>query len=92
MMHNGQSNVTGQYGLMHAPPFAQYGIVDNHNDRKHINVQGSIGLCDMSLDTRLTNHLSTEANRLYGTEPLDLLIAALVLALHRCKHMEAYWL
>lgn len=69
-------------------PQVNSGLVSNFAQHKDSNTVLSAKSVDLTADKDLTTFLLTKANEAYDNEPVDLLLAALVLALHRWRSAQ----
>lgn len=69
-------------------PQVNSALVSNFAQRKDSNTVFSAKSVDLTADKDLTTFLLTKANEAYDNEPVDLLLASLVLALHRWRSAQ----
>ncbi|PYH90753.1 acetyl-CoA synthetase-like protein [Aspergillus ellipticus CBS 707.79] len=65
-------------------------IASNFKALKHLNTHSSVKSIETTLSTELTELCLKGANKTHGTEPVELLLAGLTLALHRWKQISTY--
>ncbi|RAH75046.1 acetyl-CoA synthetase-like protein [Aspergillus aculeatinus CBS 121060] len=69
-------------------PHENHRIVPGFASRRHQNLQATVAIVETSLAADLTQLCLTEANKMHGTEPVELLLAGLALALYRWRQIR----
>ncbi|RAH86810.1 acetyl-CoA synthetase-like protein [Aspergillus japonicus CBS 114.51] len=67
-----------------------YLIVPDFVSRRHRNTQSTVAIVETSLAADLTQLCLTDANKMHSTEPVELLLAGLALALSRWRQISRF--